>query len=326
MRLSALGRIADNLRPGLEGARYFNKPGIRVSLADARSKLPNCYDGGQPDLGKAVDTTDPRPCGIRLDGAGDGLGGDSGSRTDPDDGSRGYEPLAMRGVPYQAKRVNGYRLYSGPSYTAGVSGTPVGLPNYNRQTWIKVEIVPEGGGTLQDVTQEILSLGLTHFEPTTSGGFGIGDERAIIKMQRYEIKGNELTSPTLATKIPTARLRRVDKTTFLHHASGWIVPTEGSADDPLVPLDKLGPLLEAKYYAIRWEGQVLATANADYRFKVEAQDGVRLWVDGRQLIGNSAWIDGTAVTTKVGVPGCSVAVWSMVRHPYGGLQCLICNE
>lgn len=287
--VARMGRIADNVRPGLSSARYFNKPGIRITLADSRSKLPGCYDGAQPDLGRVVDASDPRPCGIRLDGAGNGWGGDSGSRDFPDDGSRGYEPLPLRNITYKAKRVNGYRLYSGPSYPAGLGGTPTlpdVYPNYNRQTWIKVDIVPQGGGAPQDITEEMLSLGLTHLEPTASGGFGLGDANAIIKLQRYEIKGNQLNaSPTL---IPTPRLRRVDKTTFLRHSN----PTPVTAD-PVVPISELG-LSAAKNYAVAWEGQVLAPRKATYKFRVRSEDGVRLWVNGTLLIND--WTDDTNLT------------------------------
>lgn len=303
-----LGRIADNVRPGLAGARYFNKPGIRISLADSRSKLPGCYDASQPDLGKAVNPSDPRPCGIRLDGAGDGRGGDSGKRVDPtgvnpglvNDGSRGYEPLPMNGGAYQAKRVNGYRFYSGPSYPVGVNGTP-SLPDIypvrNRQTWIKVETVPQAGGAPQDITEEILSLGLTHLDTT---GLNIGDARAIVKMQRYEIKGNALYNST-PTLVPTARLRRIDKSTCLRHSDS-VNPCSSNpaSDDPFVPLGGPLGLTSPINYAVVWEGQILAQATADHRFKVESRNGVRLWVNGQQLLDDSFWVDGTAVTVKTG--------------------------
>lgn len=164
---TALGRPADD--EILRGSRYCNKPGIRVSLSDSQAELPG--GGG----------------GVRLDGAGDGLGGDSGSRATPADGSRGYQPQPMTGG-YQAKRVNGHRLYTGSSYLDnGVAGT--NMPA-NRQTWIKVELVTLDPDTLavqtRDITVDVLSLGVTHKDPN---GLNIGDDRAIIKLQRYEIPG-----------------------------------------------------------------------------------------------------------------------------------------
>lgn len=141
--------------PILMSSRYFNKPGIRITLSDSQSKLP----GGSG--------------GVRLDGASNGLGGDQ----DPD-GTRGYKPLPMTDG-YQATRMNGHRLYTGPSY----DGT-------NRQTWIKIEIVRLNEATLMpetiDITRDLLSLGFT--EKASQLGLS-NDDRAIIKLQRYVIPG-----------------------------------------------------------------------------------------------------------------------------------------
>lgn len=159
--VTALGRPADDAI--LQGSRYCNKPGIRISLNDSQAELPG--GGG----------------GVRLDGASDGLGGDQDAN-----GSRGYQPQPMGA--YQAKRVNGHRLYTGSSYTDnGVAGT--NMPA-NRQTWIKIELVTLDPDTLaiqtRDITVDFLSLGLTHKDPA---GLNIGDDRAIVKIQRYEIPG-----------------------------------------------------------------------------------------------------------------------------------------
>ena len=154
----------------LRDSRYFNKPGIRVTLSDSQSTLPGGVGG------------------IRLDGAGDGLGGNSGSRTAPGDGTRGYQPVALNDG-YQARRFNGNRMYTGASYTNG--GTMPAL----RQTWIKIEVITQDADTLApiatDRTADFLSLGFT--ERTTgirdAANNPIGDTRAIFKMQRYEIVG-----------------------------------------------------------------------------------------------------------------------------------------
>lgn len=156
--VTAMGRPVDD--EILRGSRYCNKPGIRVSLSDSQAELP----GGSG--------------GVRLDGASNGLGADQDA-----DGTRGYRPTAMNAGVYQAKRFNGNRLYAGQSYTDR------GMPA-SRQTWIKVELVTIDPATLavqaRDITADFLSLGLTHKDPA---GLNTGDDRAIIKMQRYEIPG-----------------------------------------------------------------------------------------------------------------------------------------
>ncbi|MEW6129471.1 MAG: hypothetical protein AB1757_20690 [Acidobacteriota bacterium] len=162
------GKDTDNTV--LRDSRFYNKPCIRVTLSDSQSRLP----GGTG--------------GVRLDGAGNGAGGASGSRTSSGDGTRGYEPVAMSDG-YQAKRVNGNRLYTGASYTSG------GMPA-TRETWIKIEVVTVDPSTYNpiavDATADFLSLGITHKNPS---GLNIGDARAIFKLQRYEITGPPIKVP-----------------------------------------------------------------------------------------------------------------------------------
>ncbi len=154
----------------LRDSRYYNKPGIRISLTDSQSRLP----GGTG--------------GVRLDGKDDGLGAASGSTANAADGTKGYQPKTMNDG-YKAKRVNGHRLYTGASYTDG------GMPA-DRENWIKVEIVTLNNAlqpVAKDVTEDFLSLGMTHKDP---GGLNIGDDRAIVKIQRYEMVGPPLKVAT----------------------------------------------------------------------------------------------------------------------------------
>ena len=148
----------------LRDSRYCNKPGIRVSLSDTRAQLPGGVGG------------------VRLDGNGDGQGGDSGSRgqVSPGDGTRGYMPRAMTDG-YQAKRLNGHRLYTSDA-----------LGNNPRQSWIKVEIVTLNNAlapVATDVTEDFLSMGMTY---KNAAGLNIGDDRSVLNMQRYEMAGPPL--------------------------------------------------------------------------------------------------------------------------------------
>jgi hypothetical protein len=87
---------------------------------------------------------------------------------------------------YQAKRFNGHRAYTGASYTNN------SLPA-TRQTWIKVELVTVDATTLavtaKDITADFLSLGMTQKDPN---GLNVGDDRAVLKLQRYEVLGPPL--------------------------------------------------------------------------------------------------------------------------------------
>lgn len=49
-----------------------------------------------------------------------------------------------------------------------------------------------------------------------------------------------------------------------------------------------GPGLNADKFSVRWSGQVKATTTGAYQFVTRSDDGVRLWVNGVQIINN--WV------------------------------------
>lgn len=192
--------------------RFANKPGIRITLADSKAKLPGCASG----VGTAAVTG---PCGIRLDGNIAGTGPiPSPSPSATPQRTRGYQPKAGKKVStdtafntYVPTRVNGERLYTG--------GT--------REVWIKVETVDSNAGTgvvtTTDITEDFLSLGVTEIVPssiTMATGYSgtypdngsitspssnltattaqtastFPDSRSIIKIQRFAITGPQITS------------------------------------------------------------------------------------------------------------------------------------
>jgi hypothetical protein len=122
--------------------------------------------------------TTPANCGVRLDGT---YGG-----------TVGYLPLALKNGT-QATRLNGERF--------AVTG---------KQMWIKVELVNNdrsaGTITANDITQDILSLGITEQAPTITGTvngnpytyFSVTgsdrDSRSIIKLQRFVMPGSVIKS------------------------------------------------------------------------------------------------------------------------------------
>ena len=173
--------------------RYYNKTGIRISLADSKAKLPGCATGS----GTAVATA----CGIRLDG-------DSGGTGTYASGARGYQPLSMVGTPaYQATKINGERFNSGNSG-----------PNA-KESWIKIETVIYNAATesydKEDITADILALGVTERAPNVSGSFQITDSgynstygtdvgvdsRSILRLQRYAIAGTQIPSTVFMSSV-----------------------------------------------------------------------------------------------------------------------------
>ncbi|CAN5613200.1 hypothetical protein BH18ACI3_BH18ACI3_06250 [soil metagenome] len=157
--------------------RYYNKTGIRVNIADSKTKLPGCAAAALPT----------NRCGIRLEGKSDGLG------LEPPAGeARGYLPRAMRDG-YQATRINGERFF---------------IPG--RQMWIKIETVIYNAVTqvydTVDITEDILSLGVTERAPMLGTDFiitetayslnGFPDSRSIIKLQRFMFAGASVPNTT----------------------------------------------------------------------------------------------------------------------------------
>ncbi|HEX3100248.1 MAG TPA: hypothetical protein VHQ01_00575, partial [Pyrinomonadaceae bacterium] len=187
------------------GERYYNKTGIRVSLADSKAKLPGCAT----TTGTAVATA----CGIRLDGDTTGLGPEPGAAP----AVRGYQPRPMVGG-YQATGVNGDRFYT----------------NSGRQSWIKIETIQYNTVTTNfdtnDITQDILALGVTDpvvpygytpppglsadFSSTsvfswtdTATGFlqtspAVPDGRSIIKLQRFMMPGTTAMNSGYISSFP----------------------------------------------------------------------------------------------------------------------------
>lgn len=191
--------------------RFYNKPGIRVSLADSKAKLPGCASG-------TGTTAISGPCGVRLDGNITGTGAiPSPSPSATPERTRGYQPKSGKKAStdtafntYVPTRVNGERLYTGGS----------------REVWIKVETVDSNAGTgvvtTTDITEDFLSLGMTEMAPSSisltgySGTFANNgtatspssnltattaqtastypDSRSILKIQRWTIVGPQIAS------------------------------------------------------------------------------------------------------------------------------------
>lgn len=178
-------------------SRYANQPGLRVSLADSKAKLPGCAQS----TGNAVTTA----CGVRLDGNAGGNGAYTSG------GVRGYQPVEMSDG-YQGTRLNGERFVARDTSGNVISG---------REMWIKVELVSINQTTnmpqAEDVTEDILSLGVTEAAPkvTVSGtdefkllspsnyySFNSNeglDTRSIVRLQRFTINGAKILSPVVDT-------------------------------------------------------------------------------------------------------------------------------
>ncbi len=105
----------------------------------------------------------------------------------------------MTGSPaYQATKVNGNRFFKG-----------------NTETWIKIETVSfdvtAQAYVTQDITEDILALGVTQAAPNNSS-FSIADtnyntngidSRSIIKLQRYAVDGPNISDSSYISTVGT---------------------------------------------------------------------------------------------------------------------------
>lgn len=142
--------------------RYANKPGIRISLADTKSKLPGC----------AAATG---VCGTQLNGV------------MSDGSSLGYQPVPMTdGSTYKTTAVNGSRLGTG----ARQVWIKVETVDFDYDNEVPIT---------KDITEDFLSLGMT--EPVDSNfqlmnDYVSGqDNRSIIKIQHFYVAGATIPDP-----------------------------------------------------------------------------------------------------------------------------------
>lgn len=163
----------------LSKERFANKEGLRITLADARDRLPQCAN---------VQISDP--CGVQLNGA---LGS-----------SLGYQPKALRNITYKTTPINGNRL----TVDGRQVWIKVELVSFNADTQ-----KPE----TKDVTEDILSLGVTEpvIKSDTPSDLQVDnywsyttkpDSLSIVKLQRFAIEGDPIGNPTSTSYITAATI------------------------------------------------------------------------------------------------------------------------
>ncbi|MET0753341.1 MAG: hypothetical protein ABWZ66_08200, partial [Pyrinomonadaceae bacterium] len=146
----------------LSRERFANKEGIRISLADSKSKLPQCANVSAA-------------CGVRLDGT---VGA-----------SIGYQPLSMTDG-YTGTALNGNRI--------AVSGREVWIKielvsyDYDNQKPVTKDVTQDILSL--GVTEPVISSSTPSLQ--VSGYTATNDSRSIIKLQRFDIDGNAVPNAT----------------------------------------------------------------------------------------------------------------------------------
>ncbi len=75
-----------------------------------------------------------------------------------------------------------------------------------------------------------------------------------------------------------------------------------------------GAAIAVNNFSARWSGSVLATSSGAYRFRTVSDDGVRLWIDGVQVINN--WTDHAPTTNTSAVVNLTAGQRVAVRLEY----------
>ncbi len=150
-------------------------------------------------------------CGVRLDGA---LGS-----------SIGYQPLPMTDG-YTSTALNATRM--------AITG---------REIWIKIETVTfsanDTAPVTKDVTQDILSLGLTERAPISSdlaiSGYLNSDSRSVVKLQRFAIGGPDIPDSGSTSYTTNYTLDGKSQNLVVRYKDVVIDPAIGCTTLPLIP-------------------------------------------------------------------------------------------
>ena len=91
------------------------------------------------------------------------------------------------------------------------------------------------------------------------------------------LTGRYFNDPASGTRFTTLVLTRVDPTVNFN----WVTGGPGGG-------------VTVNNFSVRWTGTVQAPVSGSFRFSTVSDDGIRLWVNGQQVINN--WTDHAATT------------------------------
>jgi hypothetical protein len=195
--------------------------------------------------------------------------------------------------------------------TASLSGTASddGLPNPPgaiTTTWSRVSgpgTVTFGNANALSTTATFSAAGAYVLRLTASDSVLTSTDDVAITVNASGGTGTGLTGRYYnGLNFNTLRLTRVDPTVDFD----WVRNSPGTGVNP-------------DNFSVRWTGQVLAPVTGNYTFSTLSDDGVRVWVNGQQIINN--WTD-HAPTTNTSAPVALVGgtSYSIVVEYYEGVS------
>jgi RHS repeat-associated protein len=209
-----------------------------------------------------------------------------------------YDPAVFwHGGPYAVRSLSNGQVFNYDqvgnmiSSTASTSGNPVSARSYNYGTDNLPTSITSGGVTesyIYDADGERIKRTVSQHGQTTTvnyvGGYfeedqPSGNTRTLFTLNGQVVAQKETASKGLrgeyyaSTGLTPAdlKLARTDSEINFDWGTGEPVPNGG------IPADA---------FSVRWTGKVQATTTGTYNFYTVSDDGVRLWVNGVQLINN----------------------------------------
>ena len=185
--------------------------------------------------------------------------------------------------------------------TAALSGTASddGLPSPGSLTyaWSKLSgagTVTFSNGTALATTATFSATGTYVLRLSVSdGALTSTDDLTVVVNQASAagLTGQYFNDPGTGTHFATLKLTRVDNTVNFNW--GTAAPASG---------------VTADNFSVRWTGQVQAPATGNFVFTTTSDDGIRLWVNGVQVINN--WTDHSSTTNN----SAAVALTAGVKY------------
>jgi mono/diheme cytochrome c family protein len=189
-------------------------------------------------------------------------------------GGSAYTNSALNGL----QNVGTIKASSGMRLGSTLTGID---PPTLRDAWQTAPYLHDGSAATLDAAiaaHTNLSLNATQLAQVAAFVAQIGSEEpAVVSTASGGLAGSYFNNLTLSG---TAALTRTEVVNF-----DWGSGSPGTG-------------VNSNNFSVRWSGSVMATTSGTYRFRTISDDGVRLWVNGVQVINN--WSDHAATTNTSG--------------------------
>ena len=163
------------------------------------------------------------------------------------------------------------------------------------ETEYRIDVVPDRAPTLA-ITSPAEREMLVTSKGTVNVGFDVADDYAVAKLKlKYRVLPPGGAAPQDVASIHGLTGTYFPKPEFGGAGVTRIDPQIDFNFEAKPPMDKF----PGDNWSVRWRGQIKAPESGTYTFTLDVDDGVRLWVDGKQIINEWHGGDFDAVSQPV---------------------------